>query len=81
MARVQGVDPRLLQYARRLRREHDEVVQHGSAILLVSNDHSGDIRIDRSIITNNIGGSWYSQLPQISAHDDTPMAVTSSTIE
>ena len=32
-------------------------------------------------ITRNVGGSWYTQYPMISAHDDTPIMVTSSTIE
>ena len=32
-------------------------------------------------ITNNLGGSWYTQYPQISAHDDTRITVTNSTIE
>jgi hypothetical protein len=61
--------------------EHNEVTTHGSAIFFVTNDHSGDIRIDRSIITNNVGGSWYPTYPQISNHDDTPIVVTDSTIE
>jgi hypothetical protein len=61
--------------------EHNDVVQHGSAIFFVSNDHSGKIVIDRSVITKNTGGSWYSQYPQISAHDDTPIEVTGSIIE
>ena len=61
--------------------EHNEVTTHGSAIFFVSNDHSGDIRIDRSVITNNVGGSWYPILPQISCHDDTPIDVVDSTIE
>lgn len=61
--------------------EHNEVTTHGSAIFFVTNDHSGDIRIDRSVITNNVGGSWYPTYPQISNHDDTPIAVTDSTIE
>lgn len=61
--------------------EHNEVTTHGSAIFFVSNDHSGDIRIDRSVITNNVGGSWYPILPQISCHDDTPIEVVDSTIE
>ncbi len=61
---------------------HDnDVVQHGSAIFFVTNNHTGDIRIDQSVITRNLGGSWYTQYPMISAHDDTPIAVTSSTIE
>ena len=60
--------------------EHNDVVQHGSAIFFVSNDHSGDVVIDSSNITNNTGGSWYPTYPQISNHDDTPISVTSSTI-
>ena len=57
------------------------VVQHGSAIFFVTNNHTGDIRIDRSMITNNTGGSWYTQRPMISAHDDTPIVVIESTIQ
>ncbi|MFO0619231.1 MAG: hypothetical protein U0414_41970 [Polyangiaceae bacterium] len=60
--------------------EHDEVVQHGSAIFFVSNDHSGNIVIDKSVITKNTGGSWYPIYPQISCHDDTSITVTDSTI-
>jgi hypothetical protein len=61
--------------------QHNSVVQHGSAIFFVSNDHSGDIVIDQSTITDNEGGSWYPTYPQISNHDDTPIKVTASTIE
>jgi hypothetical protein len=61
--------------------QHNEVVQHGSAIFFVTNDHSGDIVIDRSVITKNVGGSWYPTYPQISNHDDTPITVTDSIIE
>jgi hypothetical protein len=61
--------------------EHNEVVQHGSAIFFVSNDRSGDVRIDGSIITNNVGGLWYPTYPQISGHEETPIVVTDSTIE
>ncbi len=59
----------------------NEVVQHGSAIFFVSNNHTGDVHIDRSTITRNTGGSWYTQYPMISAHDDTPIVVVDSTIE
>jgi hypothetical protein len=62
----------------RLRRQ---VNSFGSAIFFVTNDHTGDVKIDRSNITNNIGGSWYPTYPQISNHDDTPIAVTDSTIQ
>jgi hypothetical protein len=61
--------------------EHNEVNAHGSAIFFVSNDHSGDIVIRDSVIRDNRGGSWYPTYPQISNHDDTPIAVTASTIE
>ncbi|WP_437967942.1 hypothetical protein WMF04_00985 [Sorangium sp. So ce260] len=61
--------------------EGNEVNAHGSAIFFVTNDHTGNIVIDRSVITGNLGGSWYPTYPQISNHDDTPIAVTDSTIE
>jgi hypothetical protein len=61
--------------------EHNEVTTHGSAIFFVSNDHTGDIRIRDSQITNNVGGSWYPKYPQLSHHDDTPVMVTNSTIK
>jgi hypothetical protein len=61
--------------------ERNAVNAHGSAIFFVSNDHSGNVRIDRSVITGNAGGSWYPTYPQISNHDDTPIEVTDSRIE
>ncbi len=59
----------------------NSVVQHGSAIFFVTNDHTGDIRIERSVITGNTGGSWYPLYPQISCHDDTQIEVVDSVIE
>ncbi len=61
--------------------EYNQVNAFGSAIFFVSNDHTGNIVIDSSVITNNLGGSWYPTYPQISNHDDTPIAVTNSIIE
>jgi len=61
--------------------EHNQVNRHGSAIFFVSNDKTGDIRIDRSVITNNLGGSWYPTYPQISNHSETPIVVTNSVIQ
>ncbi|UOB16331.1 hypothetical protein [Abyssalbus ytuae] len=61
--------------------EYNEVNAYGSAIFFVSNDHTGNIVIDTSAITNNIGGSWYPVYPQISMHSDTPIEVTNSVIE
>lgn len=61
--------------------QHNRVVEQGSAIIFVSNDLTGDVRIDRSVITNNVGGTWYPTYPQISGHADTPIRVTDSIIE
>jgi hypothetical protein len=61
--------------------EKNKVNAHGSAIFFVTNDHTGDIRIDNSIIRNNTGGSWYPLYPGISMHSDTKCVVTNSVIE
>ncbi len=61
--------------------QQNEVNAHGSSIFFVSNDHSGNIRIDNSTITDNIGGSWYPVYPSISMHADTGIEVTNSLIE
>ncbi len=61
--------------------KHNRVNAYGSAIFFVSNDHTGDIVIERSTITDNIGGSWYPEYPQLSHHEDTPVTVTDSIIE
>ena len=62
------------------RLEHNDVVQHGSGIFFVTNNHTGNIVIDSSNITNNTGGTWYPVQPQISCHSDTPITVTNSEI-
>jgi hypothetical protein len=61
--------------------DHNTVNAFGSAIFFVTNDHSGDIRIDSSAIQNNTGGSWYPVFPQISMHNDTKCVVTNSIIK
>jgi len=61
--------------------EKNKVNAYGSAIFFVTNDHTGDIRIDNSVIRNNTGGSWYPVYPGISMHGDTRCVVTNSTIE
>jgi hypothetical protein len=60
--------------------ENNDVVEHGSAIFFVTNDHTGNIVIRDSVIRNNTGGSWYAQ-PGISMHDDTRIEVINSTLE
>lgn len=61
--------------------ELNTVNAFGSSIFFVTNDHSGDIRIDKSTIRKNIGGSWYPVYPSISMHSDTRINVTNSVIE
>ena len=61
--------------------EYNEVSAFGSAIFFVSNDKTGDVAISDSVITNNIGGSWYPTVPQISGHAETPIVLTNSTVE
>ena len=61
--------------------EDNDVVQHGSGIFFVTNNHTGSIRLDRSALRRNTGGSWYAVRPQISCHDDTPIEVTDSVFE
>jgi len=60
--------------------EFNEVNDYGAAIFFVTNDHTGDISIDHSVIRNNIGGSWHIK-PGISMHSDTKCTITESTIE
>jgi len=59
--------------------EENTVNAHGSAIFFVSNDHSGNIIIDQSVIRHNHGGSWYAH-PGISMHHDTDIVIKNSTI-
>jgi hypothetical protein len=59
---------------------YNEVNEHGSAIFFVSNDHSGNIVIDDTVITDNIGGYWYPAYDGISMHNDTQIEVTDSVI-
>lgn len=61
--------------------EKNKVNAYGGAVFFVTNDHTGDIRIDNSIIRNNPGGSWYPVYPGISMHSDTKCVVTNSIIE
>jgi hypothetical protein len=61
--------------------EQNTVNTHGSAIFFVTNDLTGNIIIDQSIIKNNSGGSWYPVYPAISMHADTKIKVTESTIQ
>ncbi len=61
--------------------EDNVVNAYGAAIFFVTNDHSGNIRIEDSVIRANTGGSWYPAHPGISMHADTPCVVVNSTIE
>jgi hypothetical protein len=61
--------------------EKNTVRAYGGAVFFVTNDHTGNIVIDNSIIRNNPGGSWYPVYPGISMHSDTGCEVTNSTVE
>jgi hypothetical protein len=58
----------------------NEVNSYGSAIFFISNDHTGALHIEDSVISRNLGGSWY-ELPGISMHSDTTRQIINSTIE
>lgn len=60
--------------------EANMVNAYGSSIFFVTNDHSGNIRIDQSTLRSK-GGSWYPVYPGISMHSDTKIGVTNSIIE
>jgi len=53
---------------------------HGSAIFFITNNLTGTIHIEDSVIKNNTGGSWY-ELPGISMHDETDQEIINSIIE
>lgn len=59
--------------------EHNTVNAHGSAIFFISNNKTGDVILEESIIRENCGGSWY-QEPGISRHPETPVEVIDSTL-
>lgn len=60
--------------------EHNKVNAFGSGIFFVTNDHSGDIILDNTVIENNIGGSWYPVIPGVSMHSDTKITRTNSKV-
>jgi len=60
--------------------ERNEVNAYGSAIFFVTNDHSGTLHIEDSVIRNNLGGSWYT-LPGISMHGDTNRQIINSILQ
>lgn len=60
--------------------ERNQVNAFGSAIFFVSNDHTGTLHIQDSVLRNNSGGSWYT-LPGISMHSDTIQEIINSTIQ
>jgi hypothetical protein len=60
--------------------EHNQVNAYGSAIFFVSNDHSGTLRIEDSVLRDNTGGDW-NTMPGISMHEDTRSVMDNVTIE
>jgi len=60
--------------------EFNQVNAYGSAIFFVTDDMTGNMSIENSVIRDNIGGSWYA-LPGISMLDATRCDTVNSTIE
>jgi len=60
--------------------EKNEVNAYGSGIFFVTNNHTGDIVLNNSTVSNNVGGSWYAVHPNISAHSDTPIRIANSVL-
>ncbi len=60
--------------------EYNEVNTHGAAIFFITNDHTGNVTIEDSVIQENIGGSWYPVYPGISAFSDTPISVDEDSV-
>lgn len=58
--------------------ENNSVNAYGSGIFFVTNDHTGDIKLENTTLANNNGGSWYPVIPGISMHADTKLTVTNS---
>lgn len=54
----------------------NSVNTHGSGIFFVTNNHSGDIVLENSVVSGNTGGSWYPVHPNISCHSDTIIEVS-----
>ena len=60
--------------------EHNEVESYGSGIFFVTNDHTGNIKLEETVLRLNTGGSWYAR-PGISMHEDTRIEVIHSVLE
>lgn len=60
--------------------EYNKVNAYGSGIFFVTNDHTGNIVMDNTVVANNIGGSWYPVVPDISMHSDTKISITNSAV-
>ena len=55
--------------------ENNKVNAYGAGIFFVTNDHSGNMVLDSSIIRGNQGGSWYPAIPEVSMHADTKFEI------
>ncbi|HUT78822.1 MAG TPA: hypothetical protein VM285_14090 [Polyangia bacterium] len=62
--------------------ERNEVNAYGAAIFFVSNNHDGTLRIEDSVIRDNVnhGGSTWEILPGISGHEDTTVIVDDDSV-
>lgn len=58
--------------------EYNRVNAYGSGVFFVTNDHTGDIQLNDTVIQNNIGGSWYPVIPNVSMHADTKLKISNT---
>jgi len=60
--------------------EQNQVNAHGSAIFFVSNDGTGTVHIEDSVLRRNLGGSWYVR-PGLSMDAGSRLEVVNSTLQ
>lgn len=60
--------------------EYNKVNAYGSGIFFVTNNHTGNIVLDNTVVRNNTGGSWYPVVPDVSMHSDTKISITNSAV-
>jgi hypothetical protein len=53
---------------------------HGSAIFFVSNDGTGTVHIEDSVLRRNLGGSWYVR-PGLSMDAGSRLEIVNSTLQ
>ena len=61
--------------------EYNQVNTYGTAIFFVTNDHTGTLHVEDSVISRNVGGSWYAAARDLDAQRHDLTEIINSTIE